>query len=332
MIDVKEVMVSIVCITYNHEKYIARALESFVTQDTNFTYEILIHDDASTDRTAEIIKKYEKAYPDIIYSVIQKENKYSQNAFIEDTYLIPIAKGKYIAECEGDDFWTDPYKLQKQFDFMEAHPECSLCTHASLKVRASDEKELERFSSSPNSRYFSTEEIIGNDHLFSTNSMFYIKEHVLNVPDFVYTAPVADYSITIWLSLKGDVYYMDEAMSAYRVGVENSWTSNFVNSPETMQDHYNEMEVWLRKLNVYTEYEFTESIKRQIQRNRFRYNKAQYKLKDLKTEDMINLYNELGIIDKAKLNIGYYVPASLKLSKFITQSMNGQFKRQSGQK
>jgi glycosyltransferase involved in cell wall biosynthesis len=116
-------LVSICCITYNHEKYIQQCLEGFLIQKTTFLFEILIHDDASTDRTADIIREYETKYPDIIKPIYQTENQYSKGVIVSAVYNWPRAKGKYIALCEGDDYWIDSYKLQKQVDFMEANPE-----------------------------------------------------------------------------------------------------------------------------------------------------------------------------------------------------------------
>jgi len=118
--------VSICCITYNHEFFIRDAIRGFINQKTSFPFEILIHDDASTDGTAEIIKLYEEKYPDIIKPIYQKENQYSQGRNISLVYQFPRARGKYIALCEGDDYWTDPYKLQKQVDFLEANTEYGL--------------------------------------------------------------------------------------------------------------------------------------------------------------------------------------------------------------
>ena len=121
-----EPLVSICCITYNHEKYIRDAIEGFLVQKTNFPIEIIIHDDASTDKTATVIKKYEEKYPDLFICIYQNENQYSKGIKPFRTYVFPKARGKYIAICEGDDYWTDPNKLQKQVDFLEAHPEYGL--------------------------------------------------------------------------------------------------------------------------------------------------------------------------------------------------------------
>ena len=117
------IKVSVICLAYNHEKYIRKCLDGFVMQKTNFKFEALVHDDASTDKTAEIIREYEEKYPDIIKPVYQTENQHSKKISIFTTFLAPNARGEYLAWCEGDDCWTDPGKLQKQVDFLDAHPD-----------------------------------------------------------------------------------------------------------------------------------------------------------------------------------------------------------------
>lgn len=119
-------LVSICSLTYNHENYVSQAIEGFLMQKTTFPIEIIIHDDASTDNTTNIIREYENRYPDIIKPIYQNENQWSKGIRPSPTYVWPCAKGKYIAICEGDDYWTDPYKLQKQVDFLEVNPDYGL--------------------------------------------------------------------------------------------------------------------------------------------------------------------------------------------------------------
>ncbi|MDY0385791.1 MAG: glycosyltransferase [Methanolobus sp.] len=140
----EEMMVSICCITYNHEDYIADSIEGFLMQETDFKYEVIIHDDASTDKTADIIRSYELKYPELIKPIYQNVNQYSKNIKILPTFLYPSAKGKYIALCEGDDYWTDPKKLQIQFECLEKNSDAVCCFH--------DEKRLDNEGFSNQSR------------------------------------------------------------------------------------------------------------------------------------------------------------------------------------
>src|SRR5690554_4624359 len=136
-------LVSISCITYNHAPYIRQCLEGFLMQQCDFEYEILIHDDASTDGTSDIIREYQKKYPEIIKPIIQKENQWSQGVRgMMARFNFPRAKGKYIALCEGDDYWTDPLKLQKQVDFLEKNPNYSLVCGGfkSIDTKTGEEK------------------------------------------------------------------------------------------------------------------------------------------------------------------------------------------------
>ena len=122
-------MVSIRCLVYNHEPYLRQCLDGFVMQQTNFRFEAIVHDDASTDGSAAIIREYAAKYPDIIKPIYETENQYSKRDASLRRIMNAHIQGKYVAYCEGDDFWTDPLKLQKQVDFMESHPDFSLCTH-----------------------------------------------------------------------------------------------------------------------------------------------------------------------------------------------------------
>lgn len=130
-------LVSICCVTYNHAPFIRKCLDGFLMQETSFSVEILIHDDASTDGTDEIIRDYTAKHPDKIFPLYEEENKYS-NGYANkiDLFNYSRARGKYIAYCEGDDYWTDPLKLQKQVGFLETHPEYSVCWHRSKQLIA----------------------------------------------------------------------------------------------------------------------------------------------------------------------------------------------------
>lgn len=125
----QSLMVTIKCLAYNHEPYLRQCLDGFVMQKTNFRFEAIVHDDASTDRTAAIIREYAEKYPDIIKPIYETENQYSKTDGSLSRIMNAHMHGKYVAMCEGDDYWTDPLKLQKQVDFLERHPDYVMCSH-----------------------------------------------------------------------------------------------------------------------------------------------------------------------------------------------------------
>ena len=143
-----KILVSICCITYNHAPFIRKALDGFLMQEPPSGvskdepwYEILIHDDCSTDGTTEIIKAYTAKYPDRIFPLYEMENQYLKVGTSGiDFFNYNRAHGRYIAYCEGDDYWTDPKKLQKQVEFMDAHPEYSICFHDFENYEVSQKK------------------------------------------------------------------------------------------------------------------------------------------------------------------------------------------------
>lgn len=220
----EDVMVSVVCNTYNHEKYIEKALDGFVMQKTNFKFEILVHDDASTDGTADIVRKYETKYPDLIKPIYQTENQYSKKQGLVSKIQYGRVKGKYIAICEGDDYWTDAYKLQKQFDAMEAHPEVDMCAHGAVVVDEGTNAVVDEVCPKCSDAVLTVEEVIKNGGGYiSTNSLFYRKSLIDDIPDFRKFMSI-DFTLQIQGSLKGGILYLADKMSAYRKNAIGSWT------------------------------------------------------------------------------------------------------------
>lgn len=312
----EEIKLSIACNTYNHEAYIADAIESFLMQKTTHKFEILIYDDASTDKTAEIIKKYEGMYPDIIKPIYQTENQYSKGAKV-GKFNWDRAVGKYIAICEGDDYWTDPYKIEKQVDYLEKNPECSLCVHAAKVVNAKTNKVLSHIRPSKENKIFSTEEIIyGGGGLFATNSMVYRRIECKVIPKFYDNAPVGDYPLTIFLSLLGKVYYMDEFMSNYRTNVEGSWT-NRNSSSQKLIFLFNNLNKMLDEVDEYTMGRYKGSIQKTKLCNQYNILMLQENYKEIKAGECKNIYDGLIIKEKIKILIKQYCPVGSRFIKII---------------
>ena len=225
-LPLQDYMVVIKCFTYNHEKYIEDALKGFVMQKTNFPFCALVVDDFSSDNTAQIIRKYEKEYPNIIKGVYLPENYYSQGGIKrEKTEIVSpwFDRCKYIAMCEGDDYWIDPLKLQKQVDFMEANSDYSVCFHNAIRLneRVEVAEKLQSFCFFKESRQITTEEIV-SDWCIPTASLLYRRDALKNIqlPRFF----SGDYTLELALASVGKVFYIDRYMSVYRLnegGVSN---------------------------------------------------------------------------------------------------------------
>ena len=225
--DSRPIMVSIRCATYNHAHYIRQCLDGFVMQKTNFRFEAIVHDDASTDGTTEIVREYADKYPDIIVPMYETENQYSKNLVAMNDAINNKLVGKYVAICEGDDYWTDPLKLQKQFDYMESHPDCSLCFHPHYCLY-SDGQMVPHTQRIKKEIYSVCDLIWRGNEFMATNSMFFPRDYYLaseERPDFWKYSHVGDEPLTLYLALNGKVCYINELSSVYRIMALGSWTA-----------------------------------------------------------------------------------------------------------
>lgn len=216
-----ECKVSVLCATYNHEDYLRQTLDSFLAQETSFPFEVLVNDDASTDSTPDILREYAARYPDVIRPFYQTENLYSRRLNVYDLVFFPAVRGEYIALCEGDDYWNDPEKLQRQVDWLDAHPEYSACVHNSIG-RFSDRPDQVLFAQDGDRDIPFEQVITGMSHAYHTSSILARREFILNPPDYRNVAYeqgyFTDYAIGVRLCLEGKVRFLDRCMSVYRIG------------------------------------------------------------------------------------------------------------------
>lgn len=218
-----KVKVSVLCLSYNQVDYIEECLDSILMQKTNFDFEVLINDDASNDGTKEIIEKYQKKYPKIIKPNYQKENQYSQgkrNMIVR--YLLPHAKGKYLAICEGDDYWTDPHKLQKQVDFLDENPEYSLCFHP---VKVFFENGEEKDSVYPTGTTGFTVERLLEGNFIQTNSVMYRARSKPEYSKLSTDVMPGDWYLHLYHAQFGKIGFINKVMSAYRRHEGGIWWS-----------------------------------------------------------------------------------------------------------
>ena len=215
MIDNNRIIVSVQCITYNHEPYIRQCLEGFVIQKTNFPFEAIVHDDASTDGTAAIIREYAEKYPEIIKPILETENQWSKNDGSLGRIMGEASHGKYIALCEGDDYWIDPYKLQKQVDYLESHPECGL-VYTSAYVREGDDISGKVIGQDVNAK----EAMMIANPIPTVTTMFrseLSKQYVIDIEPGKRNWLMGDKPLWHYLRIHSEVKYLPDITSVYRV-------------------------------------------------------------------------------------------------------------------
>lgn len=253
------IAVSVMCITYNQSKYIKRALDSILMQKTKFIYEVLIHDDASNDGTKEIVQAYAQSYPNRVRAVLQKENQYSKHVSVLYNYLLPIAKGKYFAICEGDDYWIDPYKLQKQYDYMESHPTCTLCVHNAIKVDRKDTF-VANYTTTRISREIPCKRVVQSGGGFCvTNSIFAPLKLLKARPKYMKNNAF-DYVLQTYLASCGTVYCFKERMSAYRINQPESWVGRMHKDREAYWKFRRELDDTMKQFDCFTHFQYHNEV------------------------------------------------------------------------
>lgn len=247
-------LVVIDCTTYNHEPYIKDAIEGFVQQKTNFPFVALIHDDASTDNTAEIIRQYAEKYPDIIFPIYETENQYTKG---KGTFKVlsqimneacEATGAKYVALCEGDDYWIDPYKLQKQVDFLETNPDYGMVYTKARRYLQSEDKFIEPMGR----EYMNVEEMILEPYQIPTASVLYrmdIKKKIYDqlIKDKYWA--MGDYPQSLGFATISKIKYISEETTVYRI-LDNS--ACHFKTYEAMEAFYNssyQVEKFFAKIN-----------------------------------------------------------------------------------
>jgi len=215
----KPILVAIHCLVYNHEPYLRDCLNGFIMQKTNFRFVAVVHDDASTDRSASIIREYEEKYPNIIKPIYETENQYTKHDGSHRRIMneaICATGAKYVAFCEGDDYWTDPLKLQKQVEFLEAHPDFSMCCHGA-DVKNETSHHIDSACEHMTTREYFPEDAFPTWQI-PTASIMYRYKDVMSYPlkrekDF----EAGDVVLILRCMHVGRVWGMAEHMSVYRM-------------------------------------------------------------------------------------------------------------------
>ncbi|WP_455497025.1 glycosyltransferase [Coprobacter sp.] len=226
------VTVSVCMITYNHAKYIKMAIEGILMQQTDFLIELVIGEDCSTDETRDICLEYQNKYPEIIKLNLPESNLGIKNNLLK---TIELSKGKYIAFCEGDDYWTDPLKLQKQVDFLESHSEYVCCSH-DYKFYYQD---VDRFEDSENNGYanFAYDKDYSLKHWCTQPLTVVVRRDAIKLEDLFKYKIVVDHILIYEILKSGNGYFLSDCMGVYRKHSGGIW-SGIAGTYKEIQYHY----------------------------------------------------------------------------------------------
>lgn len=302
-----DIMVSVLTTAYNHAPYIAECIESILCQKTNFKYELIIHDDASTDGTTKIIQMYAEKYPDIIRPIFQSQNKYSQGIDIYDI-MRPLIRGKYVAYCEGDDKWCDTSKIQMQVDFLEKNPQYIACVHNTRMINEQTHKEKIIYSILGEKDIGFEDLIVGGSSCYHTSSLMHRSDTNCVFPYFMKMNLLigGDYRFSLLLALQGKIHYFPSVMSVYRFLTPGSWVWTNSQSHERILKRYQDLIYFLNELNKYTDFTYTNIIQKVILMKKFKIAEEKGEFDSLKKDELRYVYTQLPISERIKITLKQY--------------------------
>lgn len=252
-------LVSVRTSTYNHGSYISQCIEGVLSQKTTFDVEYIIGEDYSTDETRQIVFDYGSRYRDRIRVITADRNVGAKG----NVYRTRRAcRGKYVAICEGDDYWTHPQKLQRQVDMMEREPTLSMCFH--LTTTYNERSHVSRIRKPTwhyrrpviDPRYI----IRSNGYFIATCSMLIRHACLQSLPEWAYSGPTSDWTTKLCMASKGPIGFISDVMAVYRKNASNSW-SNIEKSKDWHDDHLSKSLEWLESFDEYTQFQFSNEIR-----------------------------------------------------------------------
>lgn len=300
-------LVSVCLITYNHEKYIAQAIESALMQQTAFKYEIIIGEDCSTDDTRAIVRCYADQHPERISALLPERN---QGAHINFIATLNECEGRYIAILEGDDYWTDPNKLQKQVDYLTQNPDCSMCAHPVYFIYENSSAPPLVSGYPPKRKEKYTLKDIARLSFTATGSVMIRNSLVTEFPHWYYELAMGDWPFFLMVAQYGDIGFIDEVLGAYRIHEKGYWTGmmaiekkkRIINAIDTMDEY---LKYKYHGEMMSTRYTFMYGIASLYERQHDIKNARQYFVDSLK---YMHYYSLVPPIAMVKLFIKLYFP------------------------
>lgn len=294
-----EIDVTIICLCFNHEKYIAKTLEGFLNQKTKYKFEIIIHDDASTDSSRKIIESFHEKYPNLIYPYYETKNQYTNpNSFFVRNLINNKARGRYIAFCDGDDYWIENDKIERQVIVLDNYKNIDICACETLVEF--NGKIIDKISPSKTENVLSFENVVngGGDYV-GTASLMFRKKLFDNypVPERIGTL---DYIMQMCGSINGGMYYINKPMCVYRKLTNGSWTRNTRFDLALKVKTYNDIILALKRIDEFTNNSYKEIIDKKIKEFTFEILFAKSDYKKMKSTEFVDLYNKVSFKRKIK--------------------------------
>lgn len=270
------IIVSVFMMAYNHEKYVAQALDSVLMQKVDFEYQIVLGEDCSTDNTREIVINYAERYPKKFKLLLHKTNIGAVN---NQNLIFAKCTGKYIAMLECDDYWTDPLKLQKQVEFLEMNEDFSFCFHSVYREINGllNKDKLSVPKALPiNSEFKISDLILEGGSFVPICSIFFKNNFENKFPTWFYDSPVGDLPLVLYLATRGKIGFIDDVMSVYRVASNiDSWTNKMKNWKRRRIHYFNIKKMW-NEYDKFTDNKYTTAIREKINLNKKNFLKNEF--------------------------------------------------------
>lgn len=301
---------TVIIMTYNQKDYIAQALESVLSQKIDVDFDILIHDDCSDDGTYEIIADYQNRYPDLIRVIKEDKRRFLKEGFnmMIFNHVVPYINSKYIAYLDGDDYWCDNNKLQKQYDYMTSNPNYSMCFHAAYQLKKDGDMSSKWFFANEGDIDMSD---VVNDQpgiRIATSSIFLTSEAFKDFSEWRKIFPVEDVPMYMTALLYGNVHRFKEPMSVYRQFSIGSWSSQNIDNKERVLSHLNGIITGIKMFDAQTKFVYHDMVVRQIESCEFRISYANKDYKEIFSKKNKRFVKRLPRKQRVSLKLQYRFP------------------------
>lgn len=309
--------ITVVLMTYNQKNYISQSLESILAQKIDTSFDVLVHDDCSNDGTYEIVLDYQKKYPNKIKIIHQNERKFLNDGFnmMIYKYVVPYIKSKYIAYCDGDDYWCDVHKLRKQYDFMESHKDYSMCFHSAYQLKQNGDMSSKWFIQED--KDIGMPDLI-NDNLgirIATSSIFLKSNVFKNFPDWRKTFCVEDFPMYMMAAMNGKIHQLSDIMCVYRQFSIGSWSSQNKENNERIISHQKDIIDNMKAFDKQTNYEYHNLVKNKIDASNFRIAFLQKNFFIIFSKKYKKFFKKLTFKERMSLKLQYMFPTLYNLFK-----------------